>query len=60
MVITEILRRIWLFSENKTKRAVSEQPAQLIVELNSLSWQKLGTHTMFFRLRAAVGSLIGP
>ena len=37
MGITEILRRIWLFSANKIKssESVSEQPTQLIVELNS-------------------------
>ena len=41
----EILRRIWLFSENKTKssESVSKQPTQLIVELNSSLRQKLGT-----------------
>ena len=37
MGITEILRRIWLFSANKTKssESFSKQPTQLIVELNS-------------------------
>ena len=37
MGITEILRRIWLFSENKiqSSESVSKQPTQLIVELNS-------------------------
>ena len=37
MGITEILRRIWLFSVNKIKRSesFSKQPTQLIVELNS-------------------------
>ena len=37
MGITEILRRIWLFSENKIKsfESFSKQPTQLIVELNS-------------------------
>ena len=37
MGITEILRRIWLFSANKIKssESVSKQPTQLIVELNS-------------------------
>ena len=45
MGITEILRRIWLFSANKIKssESVSKQPSQLIVELNSSLWQKLGT-----------------
>ena len=35
MGITEILRRIWLFSANKIKssESVSKQPTQLIVEL---------------------------
>ena len=37
MGITEILRRIWLFSANKTKssESFSEQPTQLIFELKS-------------------------
>ena len=37
MGITEILRRIWLFSANKIKSSESfcKQPTQLIVELNS-------------------------
>ena len=45
MRITEILRRIWLFSANKinSSESVSKQPSQLIVELNSSLWQKLGT-----------------
>ena len=45
MGITEILRRIWLFSANKVKssESFSEQPTQLIVELDSSLWQKLGT-----------------
>ena len=36
MGITEILRRIWLFSANKIKSSESgsKQPTQLIVELN--------------------------
>ena len=34
MGITEILRRIWLFSANKIKR-VGKQPTQLNVQLNS-------------------------
>ena len=36
MGITEILRRIWLFSANKMKsyESFSKQPTQLIVELN--------------------------
>ena len=37
MGITEILRRIWLFSANKIKscECFSKQPTQVIVELNS-------------------------
>ena len=37
MGITEILRRIWLFSANKIKssESFSKQPTQLIIELNS-------------------------
>ena len=37
MGITEILKRIWLFSANKIKssESFSKQPTQLIVELNS-------------------------
>ena len=37
MGITEILRRIWLFSANKIKssESFSKQPTQLIVKLNS-------------------------
>ena len=37
MGITEILRRIWLFSANKMKssESFSKQPTKLIVELNS-------------------------
>ena len=37
MGITEILRRIWLFSVNKIKssESFSKQPTQLIVELKS-------------------------
>ena len=37
MGITEILRRIWLFSANNIKSSVSfsKQPTQVIVEFNS-------------------------
>ena len=37
MGITEILRRIWLFTANniKSSESFSKQPTQLIVELNS-------------------------
>ena len=46
MGITEILRRIWLFSANKIKspESVSKQPTQHIVELNSSLRQKLATN----------------
>ena len=45
MGITEILRRIRLFSANKIKSSefVSKQPTQFIVELNSPLRQTLGT-----------------
>ena len=45
MGVTEILRRIWLFSANniKSSESVSKQPTQLIIELNSSLRQKLGT-----------------
>ena len=45
MGITEILRRIWLFSANKIKSSefFSKQPSQLIIKLNSSLLQKLGT-----------------
>ena len=48
MGITEISRRIWLFSANKIKssKSVSKQPTQLIVELNSSLWQKLALCTI--------------
>ena len=42
MQITEILRKIWLFSANKME-SFSKQPTQLIFELNSSLGQKLGT-----------------
>jgi len=40
-----MLKTIWLFSANKIKssESISKQPTQLIVELNSSLWQKLGT-----------------
>ena len=51
MGITEILRRIWLFSVNKikTSESVGKQSTQLKLELelNSSLGQKLGTHLMF-------------
>ena len=46
MGITENLRRIWLFSANKTKSSdsFSKQPIQLIVELNSSLWHIIVTN----------------
>ena len=41
MGITEILKRIWLFSANRVKNnfeSVSKQPNRLIVELSSSLW----------------------
>ena len=47
MGITEILRRIWIFSENKitNSESICKQPTQLIVELNSSLQQKIDTFT---------------
>jgi len=44
--ITEILKRVWLFSANKIKssESISKQPTQLIVELNSSLQQKIDTN----------------
>jgi hypothetical protein len=49
MGITEILRRIWLFSANKIKRpeSVYKQPTQL----NSSLWQKLDTQAKGMKKR---------
>ena len=49
MGITEILRRIWLFSANKTKsfESFSKQPTQLIVELNSSLRHIIVTYDVF-------------
>ena len=49
MGITEILRRIGLFSENKIKssESASKQPTQLIVELNSSLRHIIVTHILF-------------
>ena len=48
MGTTEILRRIWLFSADKTKifESGSKQPTQLIVELNSLLRHKIVTKNL--------------
>ena len=45
MGITEILRRIWLFSANKIKssESFSKQPTQLIIKLNLSLWHKIVT-----------------
>ena len=53
MEVTEILKNIWLFFANKMKssESVSKQPTQLVIELNSLLRQKLGT---FVRLTAEI------
>ena len=56
MGISEILRRIWLFSANeiKSSESISKQPAQLIVELNLSLWHiivtKESTETYLFEL----------
>ena len=46
MGITEILRRIWLFSANKIKssESFSKQPTQLIIKLNSSLQHIIATH----------------
>ena len=53
MRITEILRRIWLFSANKIKSSepFSKQPTQLIVELNSSLWHIIVTKFSNMHLR---------
>jgi hypothetical protein len=45
MGITDILRRIWIFSANKIQsfESLGKQPTQLIIKLNSSLRQKLGT-----------------
>ena len=45
MGITELLRRIWLFSANniKSSESVSKHPTQLIVEINSSLWHIIVT-----------------
>ena len=49
MGITEILRRIWLFSANKIKssESFSKQSTQLIVELNSSLQHIIVTHILY-------------
>ena len=46
MGITEIMRRIWLFSAEKIKsyESFSKQPTQLIVQLNSSLQQIIDSH----------------
>ena len=48
MGITEILRRIWLFSANKIKssESVSKQPTQLIVAVEIKMWTKITKYGM--------------
>ena len=48
--MTEILRRIWLFSANKIKssESFSKQPTQLIVDLNSSLRHIIVTNVTFF------------
>ena len=60
MGITEILRRIWLFSADKVKisESVSKQPTQFILELNSSLWQKLGTYVLSFYIHNVVSKRI--
>ena len=50
MEITDILRRIWLFSANKTKssESFSKQPIQLIVKLYSSLRHIIVTHVAHF------------
>ena len=47
--ITEVLRRIWLFSANKikTSESFSKKSTWLKLELNSSLWQKLDTNVVF-------------
>ena len=49
MGVTEILRRIWLFSANKIKSSgsFSKQPTQLIIELNSSLRQIIVTQSSY-------------
>ena len=49
MGITEILRRIWLFSANKIKSSESFKPTQLIIELNSPLWHITVTQMVKFK-----------
>ena len=48
MGITEILKRIWLFSANKIESSeyFSKQPTQVIVELNSSLQHIIVTHVI--------------
>ena len=60
MGITEILRRIWLFSANKIKstESISKLPTQLIVQLNSSLWHIIVTFisTLKFKTTICVNS----
>ena len=53
MGITEILKRIWLFSANKIKNSESgsKQPIQLIVELKSSLWHIIVTFICWIVVR---------
>ena len=55
MGITEILRRIWLFSANKIKssESFSKHPTQLIVEFNSSLWPIIVTMLTSFLSKGA-------
>ena len=52
MGITEILRRIWLFSASKIKSSESgsKQPTQLIVERNSTLWPIIVTQVLAYAI----------
>ena len=56
MGITEILRKIWLFSANKLKssESFSKQPTQLIVELNTSLRQIIDSQHLFSATEHAV------
>ena len=60
MGITEILRRIWLFSANKIRssESFSKQPTQLIHELNSSLRQIIVTYVRQVWIMSGKGSLI--
>ena len=51
MGITEILRRIWLFSANKIKNSesFSKQPTQLIIAANNCHTKSKGLCVFFYK-----------